>query len=257
MNVTHLRHDPLVRAAARSPGQCAATEGQIRQTGGVHAATIARPERETLKDQKNGQTWTESYAQYVFPRVLTQAAYALSRPGSPFRPDYFSHGGISLQELMIPMVVLQVKQPQEGILSIGQINGPREVVEGQELTIVARLTARPRGGMFDDVQVDIDAAYSDSGESPPLARRVQYVGMAGADLHYAFVPDANDATAQERKAGRMERVLTITASCKDRRRTVRVVQTHRFAVVLNTDRVVRRVPAGLGSILGMMPKNER
>jgi len=218
---------------------------------------LGAPASEAFRDQKNGQTWTDNYAQYVFPRTLTATAYALSRPGSPFKPDYFSHGGISLQEMIIPMIVLQVKQPQQGILSIGQIAGPREVVEGQELAVVARLIARLKGGMFDELQVDLEAAYSVTGQAPPLPRRVLYVGVQGTELRYAFTPDAADATNEERKAGRMDRVLTITASCKDGRRTVRVAQAHRFAVVLNTDRVVRRVPAGLGSILGMMPKNVR
>jgi hypothetical protein len=38
---------------------------------------------------------------------------------------------------------------------------------------------------------------------------------------------------------------------------VRASRTHRFAVQLNAERLIRRVPANLGNILGLAPKNMR
>jgi hypothetical protein len=53
----------------------------------------------------------------------------------------------------------------------------------------------------------------------------------------------------------MERTLTISVAYREGRRTTRKAQTHAFTVQLNTERVARRVPANLGNILGLMPKN--
>ena len=51
----------------------------------------------------------------------------------------------------------------------------------------------------------------------------------------------------------MRRTLTITATARDGRRTIRKSQSMDFEVRLNTERVIRRV-GNLGAILGLMPK---
>src|SRR5262249_35640998 len=63
------------------------------------------PLKETVKVQKTGQTYTKEYKAVVFPRT----GYSFSRQGSHYNPDAYSHGGISIQELIIPMLVLRVR----------------------------------------------------------------------------------------------------------------------------------------------------
>lgn len=216
-------------------------------------AQLGMPTSEAWTDKKTGDSGRDEYGAIVFPKT----GYAFSRPGSPFKPDAYAHGGISLQELMIPMIVLRMKGRDEGLLTLSSLSGPHEVVEGEEIEVRTRLAAAPRGGLFDETRADVEANYTQGADGASLPSQVHYVSMAGVDVVYRFRPDPNDATDEERRAGRMERTLTLTASYRQGRRTIRTSRTHRFAVQLNAERVIRRVPAGLGNILGLTPRGLR
>lgn len=213
---------------------------------------LRMPKKETTTDRVSGLPRTKEYRAIAFPRV----GYSFSRRGSPYHPSAYSHGGISLQEMLIPMAVLRVKPREDSILTLGSIAGPDEVIEGQELEFRLRLTPNSRGGTLSEpLRVDVEAAYSLDPERFSLPQQVLYVPSQGAEVVYRFMPPREDATDEELRQGRMERWLTITASYRDGRRVSRKIQTHRFAVQLNLDRVIRRVPTNLGNILGLMPKN--
>ena len=81
--------------------------------------------------------------------------------------------------------------------------------------------------------------------------------MAGADALFTYRLAANEATESERKAGTLLRTLTVTATFRDGRKTVRKSSTHRFTVQLKSDQVIRRGIGNLGNILGLTPKGSR
>jgi hypothetical protein len=250
------------------PEDCAYLNAWLRQSLGdagapakvrenvweLPVAQLRMPATETVTDRKTKQSWQKTFSTVIFPKT----GYALSRPGANFNPDAYSHGGISIQELMIPMVVLRVKPREEGPLIMDQITGPVETVEGEEATFILRL-ARPAQGVakLEELRVDVEAMYSHEPDQRPLPHQVVYVGAKGGAVTYRFVPDPNDATDEERKSGAMERTLTITLSYRDGRRTARKSRIHRFTVRLNSEQVIRRVPSHLGNILGLTPKSMR
>jgi hypothetical protein len=55
----------------------------------------------------------------------------------------------------------------------------------------------------------------------------------------------------------MSRSLSVSLQFRDGRKVARRSLTKEFKVRLNLDKVVRRVPPALGSILGMTPKGLR
>ena len=103
----------------------------------------------------------------------------------------------------------------------------------------------------------MEGSYARDPEHESLRSQVLYVSYQGADVTYRFKPDPKDATPEERRQGAMERTLAITTTYRDGRRTVRKTRTHRFTVRLNSEQVIRRVPAHLGNILGLTPKSRR
>ena len=62
---------------------------------------------------------------------------------------------------------------------------------------------------------------------------------------------------EEQRQGEMERLLTIAMCYREGHQTIRKSQTHHFTMRLNAERIVRRVPANLGNILGLTPKSMR
>jgi len=196
----------------------------------------------------------KKYASVIFPRT----GYALARPGAHFNPDAYGHGGISLQELMVPMVVLEVKSKGQGALSVAEIAAPVEVVEGQEVEFHLSLKrASGAGASKGDLRVEVEASYTRDPERHPLRAQVLYVPAQGTEAVYRFRPDAGDATDDERKQGRMERTFTVTLTHTEGNRSFRQARTHQFTVQLSSEHVVRRVPPHLGNILGLKPKSMR
>ena len=214
---------------------------------------LRMPNRETRTIQKTGQIIKKEYKAIVFPKI----GYSFSRKGAHYNPDAYSHGGISIQEMMIPMVVLKVRSHDEGLLRLEEPVGPTEVVEGEEIEFKIRLSKAAAKTLLDeDLKVDIEATYSREPESNALPHQVVYVAAKGADVSFRFVPQADEATIDERKQGTMERTFTVTVSYHDGKRVSRQVRTKKFTVQLNSEKIIRRV-GNLGSILGLTPKSMR
>jgi hypothetical protein len=212
------------------------------------------PLEEARHLRKENQVFHKTYKCVAFPK----AGYAFSRPGTPFKPDAYSHGGISLQELMIPMVVLRIQAKPEGIVSLGDIVGPQEVVEGEEL--VFWISLRPKKGARKnaaDIRVDLEASYKSGEERQILPRQVLYLADDETRTHFRCQPRPEEATDEDRKKGCMTRVLTIKAAWEEGSKYFETIRNHPFTVKLNSERIIRRVPAHLGNILGLTPKSMR
>lgn len=224
------------------------------------ASVLGLPEKESVTNPHTGGDYEKKYASVIFPKT----GYALARPKSHFNPDAYTHGGISLQEMMIPMIVLRVRTPDDGPLILEAIDGPAELVEGEEVEFRLHVSRRQSGTFaFDELRVDLEATIVAEGLSPtdPVSRdlphQVVYVPPAGTDARFAYQLKTDDATDAERKAGSLTRALTVTATFRDGRKTVRKSRTHRFIVQLKSDQVIRRGIGNLGNILGLTPKGSR
>jgi hypothetical protein len=210
-----------------------------------------RMPKEESHTLKAGPTVKKTYKTIIFPKT----GYSFSRPGSPYKPDAYSHGGISMQELIIPMVALKVRTQQEGFLVIDQIKGPTEAVEGEEIEFQLKLVKRKLEGRPDeDVRVDVEAVYSREPDRFSLPHQALFVPQQGIDVVYCFVPNPEDASTDERRQGRMERVINITVSYSKGNKVFKNSRVFAFAVKLNTEQIIRRV-GSLGGILGLTPKS--
>jgi hypothetical protein len=231
------------------------------------------PQQLKMYDQETLTTRTgifhPKYKAVVFPKV----GYSFSRNGSPYKPDAYSHGGISIQELMIPMVVMKVKTREKGLLTLDPISGPNEALEGEEVVFRLQLHRTASHKDDEDLAVEVEATctslevgeetsrYEDA-QPLNLPRQLLYISSQSterpterpAEVIYRFKPGREQATLSELQHERMKRLLTITISYREGRRTIRKSQSLRFTVLLKSDRVIRRVPSSLGSIMGLTPR---
>jgi hypothetical protein len=195
--------------------------------------------------KKNGQLVSKEFQAVVFPRN----GCSFSRPEYKYNPDAYSHGGISMQELFVPMAVLRVKLHDQGTVVLERLEVPAEVVEGEDLTVHVHIRS-----MQEDLRVDVESSWANEPDSVSTPGHVYYLKPGLQIIPLSFKPDATLATDQERKAGQMTRALSVTLQFRDGRKTLRRTATKPFSVRLNLERVVRRVPPALGNILGMTPK---
>jgi len=215
---------------------------------------LRMPTQEVRFNKKLGHDVHKEFKTVAFPKT----GFSFSRQGSPYHPDAYTHGGISIQELMIPMVVLKVKKHEEGLLMLDQITGPQEAVEGEEVEFHLPINRSTQLAAKDkEIRVDIDATWSCEPGERTLPRQVLYISSLGTEAIIRFRPDPNDATVEERKHGFMERTLTVTVSYREGYRVNRKIQSRKFTIHLNSEQIVRRIPPSLGNILGLTPRGMR
>ena len=204
-----------------------------------------------ISDRKTNTKITKTYQSIVFPKI----GYYFSRKGG-HKPDAFTHGGISIQEMMIPMVVLQVKPPDAGELKI-ELRGPKEAVEGEELELSIMLNRPDDRKSSRDLRVDIEASYNCGQEEIALCQKVAYLSaLSEEEVVYRFVPDMTKLSASERLKEDIKTTITITVSYKDGRRSMQRTRSHDFKVRINSEKIIRRM-GNLGTILGMTPRGMR
>jgi len=203
-------------------------------------------------DRATKQSWQKKFESIIFPKT----GYALARPKANFNPDAYSHGGISIQEMLVPMLAMRVKTPEEGLLVLGPIVGPAELIEGEEaeFKMPAELTESHK---HKEIRIEAQAVYQNKESTPALSSLLQYISASGGEIVFRFVPDATDASDEERKTGIMERTLRISVTYREAQRMVRKGRETKFSVRLNSEKIIRRVPPHLGKILGMTPKGMR
>ena len=94
---------------------------------------------------QNGAKW--SFNHVVFPRP----GVTLKRHQGQHAPDRYTHGGLSMAECLVPMVVLGPKRtalPPFGLLRLDIEGNP---VEGENLEVVLAVTARASVTMVDEI----------------------------------------------------------------------------------------------------------
>jgi hypothetical protein len=213
-------------------------------------ADLRMPDSGEAYDRFADRSWQKKFASIIFPRT----GYAFARPQANFNPDAYSHGGISIQEMLVPMLAMRVQAPEEALLILGQIAGPSELIEGEEAEF--RLPVQLSKSQKDrEIRVEAKGVYQNREETPQLPHQVQYVSGLGGEIIFRFIPDAADASDEDRKSGVMERTLRIIVTCFGGQRPVRKAGTIRFSVRLNSEKIVRRVPGHLGKILGLTPRS--
>src|SRR5271166_3617610 len=91
----------------------------------------------------NGAEWT--YNHVLFPRP----GITLKRPQGPFSPDRYTHGGLSMAECFIPMVVLGPKIAFEPAFELTGIRFEGALTENQPIDIL--IQARAKTAIVEDV----------------------------------------------------------------------------------------------------------
>ncbi len=217
-------------------------------------AQLRMPASDTVIKKKAGKVISKTFESIVFP----QTGFSFSRKGSPYNPDAFSHGGISLGEMMIPMAVLEVKPKEEGLITLDAISGPSEGVENETLEFRLKINRIGTPAMkAGDIRADVSAFLRKKDGQSALPDQVLYVPASGVDVMYRVKPETDDADPDELREGIMKRVLTVTVRYREGHRSVQKTATHAFTVQLNPEKLVRRVPTHLGKILGLTPKGLR
>jgi hypothetical protein len=193
----------------------------------------------------NGAKW--SFNHVVFPRP----GLTLKRHHGQHDPDRYTHGGLSMAECLVPMIVMGPKGVARPPFELVKLDIEGNAVEGENLEVVLVVTARASASMEGEVLFQLAADIDDL----PARKEV----FSGGDQSYRirWVPKVDQATSDEQKQGKLVRMVTVVASYHWQVRTVRSSVSGVVEVKLDSSRVRRRLDSRLDSIMGLVPKGLR
>jgi len=193
----------------------------------------------------NGAEW--SFNHVLFPRP----GITLKRPQGPFSPDRYSHGGLSMAECFIPMVVLGPKIAFEPAFEFTGIRFEGVLTENQPLEIL--IQARANAAMVEDalflLQVDLG----------PDSIQPRKDVFSGTEREYKvrWTPKIDSPSPEEQSAGKIVKQVTAIATYRWQNRAIRTSIYGKVEIQLDTSRVRRRLDSKLDSIMGMVPAGLR
>jgi hypothetical protein len=193
----------------------------------------------------NGARW--SFNHVVFPRP----GLTLKRHQGQHDPERYTHGGLSMAECLVPMVVLGPKgvaRPPFGLVKLEFEGNP---VEGENLEVILVVIARASSPIESEFLLLLAADIDD------LPARKEVFSGGEQTYRIRWVPKVDQATTDEQKQGRMVRTVTVVASYHWQGRTVRSGVSGTVEIKLDTNRIRRRLDSRLDSIMGLVPKGLR
>jgi hypothetical protein len=183
----------------------------------------------------------------LFPRP----GITLKRPQGRHSPERYTHGGLSMAECMIPMIVLGPKMKFEPPFDLVGIRFDGILSEGQPLEI--HITASAKVPVKEEllIQLQVDAGLDD------IQPRKDVFSGTEHEYRVRWTPNVDNLTPDEQSKGRAVKQVTVIASYRWQNRRVRTTVHGTVAIQLDTTRIRRRLDSKLDSIMGMVPAGLR
>jgi len=177
----------------------------------------------------------------LFPRP----GYTLQREKGHRDPDPYTHGGLSMAECMVPVIVMGPRQAEQSALQIESIQQVGSVSEGEglelEVTIAATRAKLPDTGI----------ALTFSREDIPARREVFH----GERTRYSirWTPKLGDLPEESRREGVLVLPVTVILTYRQDRQPIRLSKTIDVRIKLDPARLRRRVDSKLDLLMGKVP----
>jgi hypothetical protein len=198
-----------------------------------------------ISDKTGKAKW--SFNHVLFPRP----GLTLKRPQGRHDPERYTHGGLSMAECLIPLIVLGPKQKFEPVFDLVGIRFDGVLSEGQPLDIV--ITPRAKSPMKDEVliQLQVEAGLDE------IQPRKEVFSGTEQEYRVRWSPKVENLTTEEQGIGKVVKEVTAIASYRWQNRTVRTTVHGTVEIQLDTTRIRRRLDSKLDSIMGMVPAGLR
>jgi hypothetical protein len=175
----------------------------------------------------------------------------LKRHQGQHDPDRYTHGGLSMAECLVPMVVLGPKGVARPPFGHSKLDIEGNPVEGENLELILVVTAKASAPMEAEILFQLAADIDD------LPARKEVFSGGDQTFRIRWVPKVDQATPDEQKHGKIVRTVTVVASYHWQGRTVRSGVSDTVEIKLDSSRIRRRLDSRLDSIMGLVPKGLR
>ncbi len=185
------------------------------------------------------------FSKIIFPRP----GYFLKRAGKGGHHDRYSHGGLSLAECMIPMVVLERKDVKGKPVKVEKIEVRGAFEEGSELEIVVFVRSSVK--IDEDIPLTLQVVH----ENVNPLREI----FSGTSQEYIikWKPVVKPDEIPDDSGGYCVKNLTVVCSYKYNGKTVRSSGVTDVRLAVDSSRIRRRMSPKLDMVIGLIPKGLR
>lgn len=178
----------------------------------------------------------------LFPRP----GYTLKRPRSRHDPDRYTHGGLSLAECLVPMVVMGPMGGKRPLLILEKVEQVGSVSENEPLTLA--ITIAPARIGLEEISLTLSFSHAEI----PLRREL----FTGQKVTYAvqWTPRLGEISQTEREQGEVVIPITVIVSYQQGKETMRQSQSVNVRVKFDPGRLRRRLDSKLDLLMGKVPK---
>lgn len=178
------------------------------------------------------------------------------RPGNMFMrekfgglPDRYSHGGLSLSECMIPMVVMGPRSADTGVLILDEILQAGTMAEDDPVEINIKV----RGRQIITEPLTLSLTFS---QQLIPERKEIFLGVE-KDFCVQWKPALPEFSEADRDRGYVELPVTITLSHRVKEKQYKQSKTIDLRVRIDSTRLHRRIDSKLDLMMGKMPRERK
>jgi hypothetical protein len=177
----------------------------------------------------------------LFPRP----GFYFQRAGGRYQPDRYSHGGLSMAECLIPMVVMAAPKAELGLLFLDAIQQVGSVSEGEPLEIEIKVRAQKP---VEAVTISLSFSQSDIAERKEI--------FTGSERTYRVIwkPALSEINDEDRALGYKQLSVTAILAYRLKEQTYRVSRPVDVRVKFDPNRLHRRIDSKLDLMMGKLPK---
>lgn len=178
----------------------------------------------------------------LFPRP----GYTLKRPRSRHDPDRYTHGGLSLAECLVPMVVMGPMGQKRPWLLLEKVEQVGSVSANEPLTLA--ITVSPTRIGLEEISLTLNFSHAEI----PLRREL----FSGQKTTYTvqWTPRLDESSSAEQEQGEVIIPITVIVSYVQGKDTIRLSQSVNVRVKFEPGRLRRRIDSKLDLLMGKVPK---
>ena len=129
----------------------------------------------------------------------------------------FSHGGVSMQEMFVPMVVLQVKEAAKDLIEMQFSSAPKRLLKVRRWSSGSMINYSGKTGIEgQEIPITLETSYSRDPEKFTTPSRTVYLSpWSHKEVIFRFTPLQEEALPNERTAGQLTRWFTVAVTYKE------------------------------------------
>jgi len=192
---------------------------------------------------------SQNFSHMLFPRPTV----GMRRPSGRHKPDPYNHGGLSLAECMVPMVVMGPLPSQQPPLEVSRFAQKGVARENEEVLLEVEI--RPSLAANSD-KASATKTITLNFSRNELPERREFFGGKTQTYTIRWRPNL-DATPEQRQAGEVVLSITLILSYSEQGKTVRESHSTEIRIKFDSTRLHRRVDSKLNLLMGKVPKGLR